>query len=162
MKLIGAFLILLSAGYGYFVYRHSTRLTLRLLREIADDLPLLRCRIVVHRCALPHILAEDLGHGLSGKYLWMPLAESLTHTESSFCACWDRAMDQLPPLIVQRLSPLGKLLPVGGDVLESAIEEIHDELVRLLCEQQEKQRMDLRLSAAVCFSAAAFIILVLI
>ncbi|MBR3704923.1 MAG: hypothetical protein IKM11_05505 [Oscillospiraceae bacterium] len=162
MKLIGAILVLLSAGYGYFVYRHSTRFTLRLLREIADDLPLLQCRICVHRCALPRILAEDLGHGLSGRYLWLPLAADLTHTESSFSECWDRVMDELPPLIAQRLSPLGTLLPVGGNVLESAIEEIHEQLVRLPCEQQKKQQVSLRISAAVCFSAAALFILVMI
>ncbi|MBR3704982.1 MAG: hypothetical protein IKM11_05805 [Oscillospiraceae bacterium] len=160
MKLMGALLILASAGGGYLVYRHSSMLTLRLLREIADDLPLLRYRICVQRCALPWIIENDLRGGLSGRYLWIPLADNLAHADRSFCICWDQSTGELPPLIAQRLSPLGKLLPAGGELLSDAMDEIHRELLRLACEQQERQTIHQRLSAAVCFSAAALLVLV--
>lgn len=162
MKLAGIILVFLSAAYGFLLCRQSAVYTLSLLREIADDLPLLSCRICVQRCSLPLILAEDLGHGVSGKHLWIPLAERLACSEDTFCVCWARSIDGLPRMIAQRLSPLGKLMPLGGDVLANALEEIHEELLQIVREQQTQQTVKLRLSAAACFSAATIFILVFI
>ena len=160
MKAAGVILVLLSAVYGYLVYRRSATHTLLLLRALTDDLLLLRCRICVQRASLPTILAKDLCHGLSGRYLWEPLSERLTRAEGTFCVCWERSMDELPALIARHLTPLGRLLPVGGDTLSHAIDEVHGELLTLACEQQRCNAVNLRLSAAVCFSAAALFVLI--
>ncbi len=162
MKLMGAVLILFGAAYGNYAYRRSAMWTLHLLRSLADDLPLLQCRICVQRCLLPAILAEDLCHGLGGKHLWVPLAERLARARDPFSLCWEQTMDELPPLIAQRMAPLGKLLPVGGDMLGNAIEEVHRELLLLAREQESRQGVNLRLSAAVSFSAAALLILIFV
>ena len=162
MKLMGTVLILLGAVYGYLVYRRSAMRIPELLRSLADDLPLLRCKICVHRYSLPAVLTEDLGHGISGVYVWLPLAQRLAQKQNSFSACWEQTMDELPILVAQRLAPLGKVLPVGGDTLSKAIEEIHRELHQLAREQEERQRVKLRLSAAVSFSAAALLILIFV
>lgn len=162
MKLWGVVLIFLSAAYGYLLYRHTTMRTLRLLRAIADDLPLLQCRICVQRCSLPAIFSDDLCRGLSGRYLWTPLANRLARAEGTFQACWDSTMDELPPIIAERLSPLGKLLPVGGDTLASAIEEVNRGLLLLAQEEQTQQKVRLQLSAAMYFSAATLFVLVFV
>lgn len=162
MKLGGIVLILFSAGYGYLIYRRSMLCTLRLLREIAEDLQLLAYRICVQRCPLSVILTEDLGRGVSGAYLWTPLAVRIARADGSLDDCWNRTMDELSPLIAQRLLPLGKLLPIGGETLVGAIEEVRKELLRLAREQQEQQMIKLRLSAALCFSAAALFVLVIV
>ena len=162
LKLIGATLILLGTVYGYLVYRRSALQLLQLVRALADDLPILRCRICVQCCPLPMILAEDLGDGISGVYLWRALAQRLARAQDSLSACWDQTMDELPAPVAQRLAPLGKLLPVGGDTLAEAIGEAHRELLQLVREQEERQQLTLRLSAAVSFSAAALLILILV
>lgn len=162
MKWMGMVLIFLSAGYGYVIYRNSIVFTLRLLRAIADDLSLLKCRICVQRYAMPRILDEDLGGGLSGRYLWTPLAMRVSRAEGTLSDCWDRSMDELPPVISQRLSPLGKLLLVGGDTLGDAIDEIQKEMLQFAQDEEKRQIVNLRLSGAVCFSAAAFIVLALL
>ena len=159
MKLWGVVLIFFSATYGYLVYRHATMLTSRLLRAIADDLPLLQCRICVQRCSLPTIFSEDLCRGLSGRYLWTPLAHRLARGEGTLQVCWDTTMDELPPIIAERLSPLGKLLSVGGDTLSNAIEEVNRGLLLLAQEQQAQQKVRLQLSAAMYFSAATLFVL---
>ena len=161
MKLIGATLVLLGAVYGYLVRRRSAAQSLRLLRALADDLPLLQWRICVQRCPLPAILAEDLSGGISGACLWQPLAQRLAQAKESFSSCWDQMMDELPVTIAQRLSPLGRLLPIGGDTLAEVLDEVHRELLQLLQEQEKRQQLTLRLSAAISFSAAALVILVL-
>lgn len=160
MKLLGSVLVFISALYGYLLYRHGAARTIRLLRELADDLRLLRCRICVQRAALPVILEKDLSDGLSGRYLWMPLAARLARAEGAFDECWERSMDELPLMIAQRLAPLGKLLNLGGNTLERAIDETHRELLLLAQEQQRSSLVNSRLSAAVCFSGAAFLVLV--
>lgn len=162
MRIMGAALILLGAVYGYLVYRRSAIRTLELLRSLADDLPLLRCKICVHRCALPTILTEDLGRGISGVCLWLPLAQRIAKRRDSLSVCWEQTMDELPLLVAQRLAPLGKLLPVGGDALSKAIEEVHRELLHLAREQEEQQQIKLRLSAAVSVSAAVLLILMFV
>lgn len=162
MKLIGAVLILLGAVYGYLVYRRSVSQTLQLLRALADDLPLLQWKICVQRHPLPAILAENLRGGISGACLWQPLERRLAQARESLAVCWDQTMDELPVMIAQRLAPLGKLLPLGGDTLSEMIGEVHRELLQMVQEQERQQKLTLRLSAAVSFSAAALLILVLV
>ena len=161
MKLTGATLILLGAACGYLVRRRSVAQSLLLLRALADDLPVLQWKICVQRCPLPVILAEDLSGGISGACLWQPLAQRLAQAGESFSTCWEEMMDGLPATIAQRLSPLGRLLPIGGDTLSEMLDEVHRELLRLVQEQEKRQQLSLRLTAALSFSAAALLILVL-
>ena len=160
MKTVGVVLIIFSAGYAYLIYRRCILQTLHLVRSLADDLSLLRCRICVQRASLPVILTNDLSAGVSGKCLWVPLAARLARAEGAFDVCWNRSMDELPPMIAKHLAPLGKLLSVGGETLDRAIDEVHRELMELAEQQQRSSMVNSRLSAAVCFSAAAFFILV--
>ena len=160
MKLAGSILVIFGAVYGYVVNRQAATQTMRLLRALTDDLRLLRCRVCVQRATLPSILADDLSDGLSGRYLWMPLVARMSRAEGAFADCWDKTMDELPAVIAQCLAPLGKLLPVGGDTLAHAIDEVHRELLALADEQQRSYAVSSRLSAAVCFSAAALFILI--
>ena len=160
MKLAGVILILVSAGYGYCVHRRKGMQAMRLLRDLTDDLLLLRCRICVQRASLPLILERDLSSGVSGKYIWVPLAARLARAEGAFDECWESLMDELPEGIAQCLAPLGKLLPVGGDTLASAIDEVHSQLVILADEHRRSTAVSLRLSAAICFSSAALFILI--
>ena len=160
MKLAGVILVFFSAGCGYFLHRRTAAQKECLLRELMDDLQLLRCRICVQRASLPTIITNDLTHGISGRYLWMPLAERLTRAEGTFCVCWNRSMDELPQEIAQRLAPLGELLPVGGETLARSIDELQREFVLLANEQRRENAVSSRLSAAMCFSAAALFILI--
>lgn len=155
-------MILLGAAYGYLVYRRAAVRSLQLVRALADDLPVLQCRVCVQRSPLPVILTEDLGGGISGACLWRPLARRLAQGQDSLACCWEQTVDGLPLPVAQRLAPLGKLLSVGGDTLAEAIEEVHSGLLQLAREQEERQRIRLRLSAAVSFSAAALLILVFV
>ena len=155
-------MIFLSAGYGYYIHHHTAQQTMRLLREITDDLLLLRCRVCVQRASLPSILSNDLSRGLSGKWLWKPLAERLAGAEEAFAVCWEKVVDKLPTTVAQRLAPLGRFLPVGGDILAQALDEVHRELTILTREQQRINSVNSRLAAAVCFSVAALFVLVLI
>lgn len=161
MKLIGATLIILGAALGYLVRRRSAAQRLQLLRALADDLPLLQWKVCVQRCPLPDILADDLNDGISGELLWRPLAQRLAQASENFSVCWVQTLDELPVMIAQRLAPLGKLLPIGGDALSVVIDEVHRELLRLVQEEEKRQQLTLRLSAAMSFSAAALLILVL-
>ena len=160
MKLLGSVLTFISALYGYLVYRRGAVQMIGLLRELADDLQLLKCRICVQRASLPAILENDLSDGLSGKYLWIPLMTRLVHAEGAFDVCWERSVDKLPAMIAQRLAPLGKLLSIGGDTLERALDDVHRELLRTADEQEKMNSVNSRLSAAVCFSGASLLILI--
>lgn len=162
MKLVGAVMILASAAGGYLVYRRSAVLTLQILRALAEDLALLRCQICVHRRPLPAILDSELNRGIGGAYLWEPLAALLKRCEGTVSFCWESAVKALPPQIAVRLAPVGKLLPVGGDTLARAIDEVREELLALARVQQAQQPARLRLSAAMCFSVAALFILAFI
>lgn len=160
MKLAGAIMILISAAGGYLIYRRSAVLTLRLVYAIAEDLALLRCQICVHRRPLPLILSNELNRGPGGEYLWHPLADLLACSEGTICSCWEDAVAALPEVLAVRLAPLGRLLSTGGDTLSCAIDEVRDELLLLARKERTEQAAKLRLSAAMCISAAALFILV--
>lgn len=160
MRAVGIIMIALSAVGGYSVYRRAALLKLQLIRALAEELALLRCQICIHRRPLPAILDGELCRGVGGEYLWKPLAEFLRRSEGTVQSCWEQAMDELPGMIAVRLAPLGRLLPVGGESLSRAIEEVREELLALAREQQERQSVELRLSAAVCFSLAALFLIV--
>lgn len=155
-------MIALSAIGGYYIYRRSALLKLQLIRAIAEDLALLRCEICIHRRPLPTILDSALCHGAGGEYLWTPLMALMQRSDGTVCSCWEQAAGALPGALAQRLSPLGRLLSVGGEPLARAIDEVREELLVLAREQQERQSVELRLSAAVCFSLAALFLIVFI
>ena len=161
MKFIGALLVLLGAVIVYLVRRRSVAQRLQLLRALADDLPILQWKICVQRCPLPVILAENLSGGISGACLWQPLAQRLMQASESLSVCWEQTLDELPVMIAQRFAPLGKLLPIGGDALSVMIDELHRELLQLVQEEEKRQQLTMRLSAAMSFSAAALLILIL-
>lgn len=159
MKAAGILLIVFSAVWGYLVYRRSALQALRLIRALEEELGVLRCQICVYRRSLPAILDGELCRGVGGKFLWTPLSKRLRVGEGTIGECWERTVATLPREIAVRLSPLGSLLSIGGESLARAIDEVREELLLLERDRQERQKVDLRLSAAVCFSLAALFIL---
>lgn len=162
MRAAGIIMIMLSAAGGYYIHRRTAVLRLQLIRALADDLALLRCQICIHRRPLPAILDGELRCGIGGEYLWMPLEELLQRSQGTVQSCWEQAVGGLPDLIAQRLVPLGRLIPIGGEPLARAIDEVREELLVLAHEQRERQSVELRLSAAVCFSLAALFLIVFV
>lgn len=162
MRAMGIVMIILSAAGGFYTYRRTAIIQLQLIRALTEDLALLRCQICIHRRPLPMILDRELCHGIGSVYLWEPMAELLRRTEGTVRSCWEQAVGELPGTAAQRLLPLGRLLTVGGETLAHAIDEVRDELLVLAREQQERQSVELRLSAAVCFSMAAFLLIVFV
>jgi len=162
MRTAGIVMIVLSAFGGYGVYCRTVMQKLQLIRTLTEDLALLRCQICIHRRPLPAILDSELCHGSGGTYLWKSLAELLRRSEGTVQTCWEKAVSGLPEEVAVRLVPLGRLLPVGGEPLARAIDEVREELVMLARERQERQSVELRLSAAVCFSVTALFLIIFI
>lgn len=162
MKILGALLILLGAFCGYVVYQRSSMQVLCLSKALADDLAVLRCRICTQRRTLPSVLACDLAQGACAPVLWIPLAHLLEQSEGSVRTCWQTASEALPEPLGRCVSPLGALLPAGGETLSNAVEEARREILAFAGRQQEQQPLKLRLAAAMCFSSAALFILVCI
>lgn len=162
MKLVGVMLILFGAGLGYLKYRRDVLYTLGLTRSLADGLAVLRCGICVHRRSLPTILNGELQQGAAASAFWIPLAQRLASDGKSIRQCWVETAADLPKPLNELLSPLGALIPVGGDMFSCAANELREELLSAFHRQQETQNTKLRLTAAVCFSVAALFILVFI
>lgn len=160
MKLLGAMLVFVGALGGYVVYRRSSIQTLHLARTLSEDLAVLRCQICVHRKTLPSVLSRDLGQGAGNVALWSPLQSLLDESENPVRVCWETASQSLPEPLERCISPLGALLPAGGEVLACAIDEVRRELLEFALRQQEQQPMRLRLAAAICLSSAALFVLV--
>ena len=139
MKLLGALLLLGSAGAWSLLRRREGQLPLRLGRALLEDLAVFRYHVQVCRTPLPELLEE----------VTLP-------------RCWSRAVRTLPPPLGKLLAPLGPLLPAGGETLAAAIEETREELTRFLREETARQAAQSRITTALCLAGASLTILVLI
>lgn len=162
MKLLGAALLLGSAGAWSFLRRLEGQLLLRLGRALLEDLAVFRYHVRVCRTPLPELLEEVLDGGPGADRLWRPLGAILGEKGGDLPWCWRMAVRPLPPPLGKLLAPLGPLLPAGGDPLAAAIEETREELTGFLREEAARQAQQGRVTAALCLSGATLLILVLI
>ena len=161
MKLLGALLLLGSAGAWSLLRRREGQLPLRLGRALLEDLAVVRYHVQVCRTPLPELLEEVLTDGPGADRLWRPLGGFLEEGET-LPRCWSRAVRTLPPPLGKLLAPLGPLLPAGGETLAAAIEETREELTRFLREETARQAAQSRITTALCLAGASLTILVLI
>ncbi len=161
MKLLGALLLLGSAGAWSLLRRREGQLPLRLGRALLEDLAVFRYHVQVCRTPLPELLEEVLTDGPGADRLWRPLGGFLEEGET-LPRCWSRAVRTLPPPLGKLLAPLGPLLPAGGETLAAAIEETREELTRFLREETARQAAQSRITTALCLAGASLTILVLI
>lgn len=162
MKLLGALLLLGSAGAMSLLRRREGQLPLRLGRALLEDLAVFRYHIQVCRTPLPELLEEVLTEGPGADRLWRPLRAVLKKERDSLPQCWSGAVRLLPPPLGKLLAPLGPLLPAGGEPLAAAIEETREELTRFLREETARQAAQSRITTALCLAGACLVILVLI
>lgn len=162
MKLLGALLLLGSAGALSLLRRREGQLPLRLGRALLEDLAVFRYHIQVCRTPLPELLEEVLTDGPGAERLWRPLRARLSEEGDPLPRCWHMAVRTLPPPLGKLLAPLGPLLPAGGDPLAAAIEETREELTRFLREETVRQAARSRITTALCLAGACLVILVLI
>lgn len=160
MKLLGALLVLGGAAGCFVQRRRQDMLPLRIGQALLGDLEILRYQVCACRTPLPLILERELCRGIGAEVLWQPLSRALER--EALPGCWEEAAQALPQPLGRILSPLGPLLPIGGEALGRAIEETREELTRVLRAERERQAMAGRLTAAVCLSGACLLILVLI
>ena len=161
MKLLGALLLLGSAGAWSLLRRREGQLPLRLGRALLEDLAVFRYHVQVCRTPLPELLEEVLTDGPGADRLWRPLGGFLEEGET-LPRCWSRAVRTLPPPLGKLLAPLGPLLPAGGETLAAAIEETREDLTRVLREETARQAAQSRITTALCLAGASLTILVLI
>lgn len=161
MKLLGCILVLLSACGAFLSIQHSAVQRVRLAQALADDLALLRCGICIYRRTLEQILQTDLGQGAAAQF-WIQLAVLLEKHEGTVRCCWESAAEGLPSPLNSIMLPLGALLPAGGETFDRAANEARDALLACVRKQETERSVKLRLTAAVCFSAAMLVILVCI
>ena len=162
MKLLGALLVLGAAGCGCLCKRREGMLPLRLGRAICNDLAVFRYQIQTCRTPLPELLEEYLTDSPAAGPLWRPLLVLLSEERDSLPQCWQKVVQPLPPPIRKLLSPLGPLLPAGGEPLADAIEETREELTRFLRDESVRQASQCRVTAALCLAGACLVILVLL
>ena len=161
MKLLGALLLLGSAGAWSLLRRREGQLPLRLGRALLEDLAVFRYHVQVCRTPLPELLEEVLTDGPGADRLWRPLGGFLEEGET-LPRCWSSAVRTLPPPLGKLLAPLGPLRPAGGEALAAAIEETREELTRFLREETARQAAQSRITTALCLAGASLTILVLI
>lgn len=163
MKLLGCVLILWAAGYGWLSARKRMMEPLRLAEALLEDLAVLKSRVCIGQLPLPRILARDLRESPGAAALWLPLSQALQNgTAPSLPKIWQRQTASLPLPLGRILSPLGPLLGVGGGTLARAIDETREELAGFIRTERHKQAANQKISAALCFSGALLVILVLI
>ena len=161
MKLLGALLLLGSAGAWSLLRRREGQLPLRLGRALLEDLAVFRYHIQVCRTPLPELLEEVLTDGSGAERLWRPLGSFLEEGDA-LPRCWSRAVRTLPPPLGKLLAPLGPLLPEGGGPLAKAVEETREELTGFLREETARQASQGRINAALSMAGACLAILVLL
>lgn len=162
MKLLGALLLLGSAGVWCLLRRREGMLPVRVGRALLADLAVFRYQVLVCRTPLPELLGETLTEGPGADWLWRPLLERLSGGEDDLARCWRLTAAALPPPLDRLLAPLGTLLPAGGETLEAAIEETREELTGFLREETARQASQGRITAALSLAAACLLILVLV
>jgi len=97
MKLLGAALLLGSAGAWSFLRRLEGQLLLRLGRALLEDLAVFRYHVRVCRTPLPELLEEVLDGGPGADRLWRPLGAILGEKGGDLPRCWRMAVRPLPP-----------------------------------------------------------------
>lgn len=166
MKTVGALLIFLSALCGYLRCRYKAMLPLKLARALVADLAVLRNSVYISRRPLPFILAEDLREGLGAEYLWKPFGTLLGCASdgagSTVRESWIQAVWQLPVPFSSWLLPLGPFFSAGGNSLAQVIDEIREELICYIRAGEKQCSDQLKLSAALYFSAACLVVLILL
>ena len=162
MKLLGAALLLASAGLWSLLRRRERMLPLEIGRALLEDLAVLRYQIQICRTPLLEVLADRLPDGPGRRWLWKPLSDLLACEGAALPACWQAAADGLPGPLDRLLAPIGPLLPAGGEIFARAVEETREELTGFIRAEHIRQVQSGRLSAALCLSGACLLILVLI
>ncbi len=161
MRALGVVLILCAATGGYLENRRRAKKPIAVGQALLEDLALLRYEVCVRRAPLPWVLTHTLAGGDGARYFWMPLHERLSRRAPSLPRCWAETAASLPDPLPRLIAPLGELLPAGGENLAKAIDETREELTGVLRILRERQADGGRLAAALCFSAAFLLILVL-
>lgn len=163
MKLLGCGLILWAASRLWLAQRQRLLSPLRLAEAIHSDLALLKGRSCAGGLPLPAILAHDLTEGPGAAALWQPLLAALTREEPPpLPQLWRGLTRALPPPLDRLLAPLGPLLTLSGQGLSRAIDETREELTGFIRAERQRQATAQKLCAALCFSGAVLVILVLI
>ena len=164
MRAAGAAAILLAAGYTCLLRRREGMRPIRVGRALLGDLSVLSYQICVLRRPLPELLEDALTEGPGAALFWTPLLAALQTAAGGpgLPACWRQAAEALPAPLDRMLAPLGELIPAGGERLSDAIEETREEIAGYLREETARQTGQSRVTAALCFSGACLLILVLL
>jgi len=162
MKLLGALLLLGSAGFWCLFHRREAQAPIRLGRALLNDLAIFRYQVQTCRTPLPELLEDYLTDSPAAAVLWNPLRILLSEERYSLPQCWQITVLPLPPPVRKLLAPLGPLLPAGGEPLSSAIEETREELTRYIRDETVRQTAQNRISTALCLAGAGLVILVLL
>lgn len=163
MRLLGCGLILWATARLWLAQRQRMLMPLHLAEALSGDLALLKGRSCAGGLPLPAILERELTEGPGAAALWQPLLAALTQEEPpALPQLWRGLSDVLPPPLDKLLAPLGPLLTLGGQDLSRAIDETREELTGFIRAERQRQATAQRLCAALCFSGALLVILVLI
>lgn len=163
MKLTGCVLLLWAAGTGWNSARRQKQEALALAQALWEDLAVLKSRVCTGNLPLLQVLEQHMGQSIGTAALWHPLQLMLKRrTSPSLSLLWQEQAGTLPRPLGRILSPLGPMLREGGSALGRAIDETREELTRFIRTEHQKQAAEQKLSAALWFSGAALMILVLI
>ncbi len=163
MRGMGCGLILWAAARLWLAQRQRLLEPLRLAEALRRDLALLKGRCCAGQLPLPSVLERELTHGPGAAVLWQPLLSALRQEEApALSPLWQQTTDLLPPPLDRLLAPLGPLLSLGGQGLSRAIDETREELTGFIRAERQRQAGAQKLCAALCFSGALLVILVLI
>jgi hypothetical protein len=162
MKLLGAMLLLGSAGAWGLRRKRENMLPLEIGRALLRDLAVLRYHIQICRTPLPEVLTGLLPDGLGQAWFWAPLAERLRREGACLPECWQETAQNLPPPLDRLLAPIGPLLPAGDETFSRAVEETREELTGYLRAETARQASQGRITMALCLAGAGLVILVLL
>ena len=163
MKLLGAAMILFGTMGTFLLWRERSLEPIRVGEALLRDLAVLERCICRRQMSLPAITGAVLRESAAAQRIWTPLHVLMTEGEKEgLSACWQIACGNLPSQLQPILSPLGPLLPEGGQALHRAINETREELTGFLRAQRQRQTEDSRLGGAVSMASACLLILVLI
>lgn len=164
MRLLGAALILTGFGAGWSALARAWRTEEAALSRLESAFRSLSARIRLTRRSLPRLLREEGGAGSTAAdaLLW-EVSRRLERGET-LSSAWRAAAEALPlgERVRQTVCALGEQLSGGEEeickALSLASDCIHEELQALRAEKRDR----LRRSGAVCFSAAALLIILLL
>ena len=161
MRWIGCVLLLAGGVWGGAVWCGQRRRQAALGRDLVRQMAALRREVCVGRRPMGEIalaLAAEAGESAP---FWQVLEAALAG-EESFPHCWQRALEILPELYREALTPLGTALVLGGAEAEALLRQAGEELHRQLCQERESRREQEKLAMVLAVSAAAMTALVLL